>query len=223
MNQLGAIVANLPQAVPSSIAFGRYHRDHHTYMGVPSYDPDLPTKFEIDFLNNPLKKIAFIFLMPLFYSLRPYFVRPKKPVPIEVFNVVSVFICNYTVYQYYGLSGLLYLFLGTFIGLGINPLAAHIIAEHYEFVKGQETYSYYGSANLVNLNMGYHVEHHDFPMMPWCNLPKLRMIAPEFYENIPCYTSYLKLWRKYIFDHTMGAWSRIGRVSPMEAEDKKNM
>ena len=34
-NQLAAIFANLPQIIPSAIAFGRYHRDHHFYLGDP--------------------------------------------------------------------------------------------------------------------------------------------------------------------------------------------
>jgi sphingolipid delta-4 desaturase len=38
-----------------------------------------------------------------------------------------------------------------------------------------------GWMNIPNLNMGYHIEHHDFPSIPWYNLPKLRAMAPEFY------------------------------------------
>jgi len=167
------------------VSFGRYHRDHHTYLGIPRGDYDLPTEWEIRFFNTPFRKICFIIIMPFFYSLRPYFVRPKKMVPMEALNILTVVAWDIIIYKYFGIYGVLYLVFGTLIGLGINPCAIHIIAEHYEFVKGQETYSYYGPFNKINFNIGYHIEHHDFPWIPWTKLPKLREIAPEYYNNLP--------------------------------------
>jgi len=214
LNQLMAILGNFAQGVPSAVAFGRYHRDHHTYLGIPTGDPDLPSTLEIKYFNTPFRKMVFILLMPFFYSIKPYFMMPKKPVPMEVVNFIAVFSWDYFIYCQFGIWGVVYLVVGTLVGLGITPVAAHIIAEHYEFVKGQETYSYYGPINWINFNMGYHVEHHDFPMIPWTKLPRLREIAPEFYNNLPQISSYLGVWKKYVFDDTMGAWSRIGRIPP---------
>lgn len=85
----------------------------------------------------------------------------------------------------------------------------HAIAEHYEFVEGLENTSYMGIGNIANLNLGYHIEHHDFPQVPWRLLPQIRKMAPEFYENIPVHTSYFKVAYYYIFSKNIGPYSRI--------------
>ena len=43
LNRLAAILTNIGEGIPSAISFGKYHYDHHIYLGVPIYDPDLPT------------------------------------------------------------------------------------------------------------------------------------------------------------------------------------
>ena len=56
----------------------------------------------------------------------------------------------------------------------VSPLGARWIQEHYTFVQGQETYSYYGILNRLAFNIGYHNEHHDFMTIPWYRLGRLR-------------------------------------------------
>src|SRR6266566_4802822 len=74
----------------------------------------------------------------------------------------------------------LYLVFAFFFSVGLHPVGARWIQEHYTYDFDQETFSYYGPINRVALNMGYHNEHHDLPSIPWNNLPKLRVMAPEF-------------------------------------------
>lgn len=90
-------------------------------------------------------------------------------------------------------------------------MAAHLIAEHYEFVNRMETYDYIGWVNFFILNIGYHTEHHDFPMIPWTRLPLVRKTAPEYYENLPTHSNYFMVSFNYAFDGYMGPFSRIIR------------
>lgn len=211
-NQLAAILANIPQAVPNAISFGRYHRDHHTYLGDAVDDPDIPTLLEVKLFRNKYTKFIFLIVMPFFYGLRPYFKKPKIQNLMEIVNIVVCILFNYFVYKYFGLKALMYLLLGTLWGLSIHPVGIHILSEHYEFNKNQDTYSYYGILNWVNFNMGYHVEHHDFPNISWRKLPELKKMAPEFYDNLPVIDSYVKVMMSYVLDQDIGPWSRIVRI-----------
>lgn len=95
--------------------------------------------------------------------------------------------------------------------MGVHPVAGHFIAEHYVFVEGHETYSYYGALNLVTWNVGYHNEHHDFPRVPGWKLPQVKAIAGEFYDHLPCHMSWSKVLWQYATDPTMGPFCRVRR------------
>jgi len=210
-NQLLAIMANLCTGVPSAMTFFRYHMEHHMFQGVDGIDTDVPTTWECGFFTNSVLKCLWMFLQPAFYALRPLAVKPKTPQFMELVNYAACFSFDYLIYQTLGGKALAYLVIGSLLGLGLHPTAGHFIAEHYEFTKGTETYSYYGSCNYVNFNVGYHMEHHDFPKIPWSRLPQVKEIAPEFYNNLPHYDSYIKVIWKYITDPDIGPHSRVKR------------
>jgi sphingolipid delta-4 desaturase len=42
-------------------------------------------------------------------------------------------------------------------------------------------------------------------------LPKLKNIAPEFYDNLHYHTSFVKLFFTFIFSQEIGLYSRIAR------------
>jgi sphingolipid delta-4 desaturase len=88
-------------------------------------------------------------------------------------------------------------------------VGARWIQEHYLVAPPQETYSYYGIVNRINLNIGYHNEHHDFPSIPWNRLPALKKLAPEWYDNLVAHTSYTRLLWKFLTDPTLTLFSRI--------------
>ena len=98
--------------------------------------------------------------------------------------------------------------------IGLHPVGARWIQEHYTYDFDQETFSYYGPINLVALNMGYHNEHHDLPSIPWNNLPKLRAMAPEFYNNLKYHSSWSRLLFQFIFDRRYSLYSRVERTEP---------
>lgn len=70
--------------------------------------------------------------------------------------------------------------------------------------------------NYINLNVGYHTEHHDFPSCPWYNLPKIRATAPEYYEQLPYHTSYIMCLYKFIFDDNIDLNNRTVRFPVAE-------
>jgi len=210
-NKLFAIFCNFPTALPSAIMFQKYHMDHHAYQGVDGVDTDIPSLPEVRFFDNRIKKAVWLFCQPLFYAVRPLLIKPKKAGFWEFVNALSVFAFDVVVYHTLGGWALAYLVTGTLLGMGLHPAAGHFVAEHYTLTPGQETYSYYGPLNRVNFNVGYHNEHHDFPKVPWSNLPLVRKIAPEFYD-IPHYTSYLHVFYRYIVDPNIGPFSRVKRL-----------
>jgi len=215
------IFANFPLTIPISASFRRYHLEHHRYQGEDAVDSDIPSQWELDVFRTAPMKILWVILNPAFYALRPLFMGAKKPQLLEIVNVTLQILFDLAVWKLMGMKALLYLFLSTIIGYGLHPSAGHFIAEHYTFVKGAETYSYYGPFNHVMFNVGYHNEHHDFPRIPGSRLPQLRKIAPEFYDELPHHMSYAKVLYNYIFDPTVGPWSRVKRKTLTEAERKK--
>ena len=189
-NRLFGMFVNLITGVPSSVTFKKYHIDHHKMQGEDVIDTDIPSWLEtVIFVNTPLKAL-WCLLQPVMYGVRPLFMNPKAPCLYSTINNISVLAFDFFVWQAWGHKAALYLIVGTLLGMGLHPCAGHFIAEHYMFIKGQETYSYYGPLNAVAFNVGYHNEHHDFPFIPGSRLPKLKALAPEFYDKLPTHASW---------------------------------
>ena len=214
-NKLFSILANLPIGVPCAISFKKYHLDHHKYMGNEEIDVDLPTEFEARLFTNYFSKFIWVVFQGLFYSLRPLFVRPLPMQPFEALNVITQLSFDAVVLMLLGPKSLVYMIAGSFMGMGLHPVAGHFISEHYMFKNGFETFSYYGPLNMLTFNVGYHNEHHDFPNIPGSLLPKVREIAPEYYNNLPSHNSWTKVLLDFIIDPAVGPYARMKRKNTL--------
>uniref|UniRef100_A0A6B2LB37 Fatty acid desaturase domain-containing protein n=1 Tax=Arcella intermedia TaxID=1963864 RepID=A0A6B2LB37_9EUKA len=205
------IFTSLPLSLPISIGFKKYHRIHHSKQGWAGVDPDLPTFWEGRTFQSVPMKILFMFFQPFFYVGRPIVVFPM-PMQTEEYYAWAVQIAfDITILHFFGGKALLYLLIGTLLGCGLHPLAAHFVGEHYAWDPRYETYSYYGPLNLLVYNVGWHNEHHDFPQIPGSRLPELHKIAPEFYKDIGVHSSWpMVIWR-FITDPTITPFSRVLR------------
>lgn len=79
------------------------------------------------------------------------------------------------------------------------------------FDRGYETYSYYGVWNYLTFNVGYHMEHHDFPYIPGSRLPEVKRIAAEFYDPLPQHHSWLKVLWEFLLHTDKGPQVRVKR------------
>uniref|UniRef100_A0A8D0HAV0 Sphingolipid delta(4)-desaturase DES1 n=1 Tax=Sphenodon punctatus TaxID=8508 RepID=A0A8D0HAV0_SPHPU len=192
------IFANLPIGLPYSISFKRYHMDHHRYLGGDGIDVDIPTDFEGWFFCTRLRKFIWIVLQPLFYTIRPLCINPKPISRLEVINLLAQLLFDVVIYYLWGIKSTFYMLSGSALGLGLHPISGHFI-------------SYYGPLNWLTFNVGYHNEHHDFPNIPGKNLPLVKKIAAEYYDNLPQYTSWIKVLYDFVMDDTISPYSRMKR------------
>jgi sphingolipid delta-4 desaturase len=210
-NRLFALFVNLPIGLPVAATFRHYHLLHHSHQGEDGIDTDLPTALEGRLLRTRPRKFVWMALQALFYAVRPLAVLPKKPNLWEIANFAVQLGFDALIVHYWGWRALAYLPLGTILVSGLHPVAGHYISEHYVFRAGQETYSYYGPLNLVAFNVGYHNEHHDFPYIAGSRLPRLRALAPEFYDSLLSHRSWTRVVWQYISDPALGGFSRVKR------------
>jgi len=210
-NRFLGIFGNVIIGLPTSITFKRYHLEHHKYQGVDGVDMDVPSAMEGFLFRNTFTKIIWVLLQPFFYAFRPLFLLPKPVTGLEIVNWIVQIAFNAAILYFFGVKSLVYLISGSFLAMGLHPAAGHFISEHYMFLRGQETYSYYGPLNAITFNVGYHMEHHDFPYIPGSRLPLLKAMVPEYYDNVPHHDSWCKVIYDFITDPNIGPYSRVKR------------
>lgn len=212
-NRLAAVAANLPHLLPSAISFQTYHLKHHTFQGVYELDADIPNRWEARLVgHSALKKALWLLLFPIFQVTRPSRMKEISLFGPWVFANIAVQLAyDVAVWMMLGPKAFLYLAVSFFFSVGLHPLGARWIQEHFLVFEGQETSSYYGPLNVVALNVGHHNEHHDFPSVPWNRLPAVRRAVPEVYDALSSHRSWTRLLLRFVFDRRLSLFSRMIR------------
>jgi sphingolipid delta-4 desaturase len=201
-NRLAAILANLPCLSVAAMPFFHYHPAHHSSMGDYAMDVGIPTEAEVRWVGaRPFRKAMWLAFFPIVQWLRTRkFVAPRTEgnawTALNAGVQISV---DAAILYLWGWTALAYLGLSYWLSVGFHPVGTRVIQEHFFVEEGQETHSYVGPCNLAEMNFGYHVEHHDFPAVPWNRLPRLRRLAPEFYESTFTYRSRVRLMLAFVF------------------------
>lgn len=198
-NKILAIVANVPLGAPAAIEFRAQHALHHKFLGeADARDTQAPTRHEARIVHGAFAKlVSFTFGRFYFKS------RPSNHVVVDRFMIANWIVClayGALVLSVGGLKALAFGLFAALVAFGPHTVGARRLSEHLTARRGQPTNSYYGVLNRVSFDVGYHVEHHDFPNIPWRRLRALRRIAPEFYEPLFAFRSWTHLIVSYFVD-----------------------
>ena len=214
VNRLFGILCNVGQGFPSAMSFRTYHLLHHSHLDEYAYDADLAFHREARWVkNSSARKALWLFLFAAVESVRPLHVRRPFTDRWVMANTVVITATDFLIWRWCGTQGLIYVLLSTLAGVGLHPVGARWVQEHYTFYEGQETFSYYGVLNTIAFNIGYHNEHHDLMRIPWIHLPKLKAIAPEFYDQLHAHRSWTRVLLQFLFDPKIDLFTRITRES----------
>lgn len=213
-NNLAAILAGAVNAMPTAMSFRSYHLIHHSHQGVHDVDADIPSYWEARLVGSSFfRKLIWLLLFPVVQSLRP--LRLKQLTFLTRWTLADwaiVFSIDALVIWAWGPRAFLYLLVSLFFAVGLHPLGARWIQEHYMVgPDSQETFSYYGRLNWLACNVGYHTEHHDFTSVPWNRLPQVTAVAPEYYASLVSHDSWTRLIWRFLTEADLSLWARTVR------------
>lgn len=212
-NRLLILLADMALIAPGGMGFRACHLTHHAHCGEMEVDADIPSAWEARLVGHSTwRKALWFFFFPAFQALRV--TRTRGVVGYDGWTAANV-VCNAAAAMLLvwlaGANALFYLLASFWFSIGLHPLGARWVQEHFTADEQFETASYYGPLNLVALNVGYHNEHHDFPSIPWNRLPQVTRIAPEFYRDLPRHPSWTGLMVTFITDPRCSLWNRTVR------------
>lgn len=113
--------------------------------------------------RSPVRKLLSFTFGRFFYEA-----RSANRAPHDAWlaaNVVACVAADALFVWAMGAQSLAYVALSSLLAFGPHVLGARRISEHLTIRRGQPTNSYYGPLNRVSFDLGYHVEHHDFPAL----------------------------------------------------------
>jgi sphingolipid 4-desaturase/C4-monooxygenase len=212
-NRWMGIAAGLPLIIPATTGFRTCHLLHHRHQGDAVLDGDVPSAWEMRLVGKcPINKAVWLGCGALMQALRP--LRMKEVTIVDrwlVSNVALQIVFNTAVVMAGGWQALVYCLLSNLFALGLHPLGARWVQEHFVLEPGQDTYSYNGPMNRLVFNAGYHVEHHDLMRVAWVHLPAVRRIAPEFYSELAHYQSWTGLLIRFLRDRRIKLDQRMAK------------
>jgi sphingolipid delta-4 desaturase len=218
-NKLWGILANFTLGLPGAMQFRHQHLLHHKYLGeVDGRDTQAPMRKEAEIIHGaPRKLFSFAWGHFLYGS------RPANKTPVDGWFVLNILVVAlvWPLFIWVGWKSVVFLSVGAFHAFGIHPVGGRRLSEHLSIGREQPTISYYGPFNAVLLNVGYHVEHHDIPAVPWIHLRKLRTIAARHYDGLWSCRSWTRLLFDYFFDDRYRVDQYCGMGGHIEPETVK--
>ncbi|RFA29210.1 fatty acid desaturase [Alkalilimnicola ehrlichii] len=171
-------------------AFTECHKRHHRYLGDPEKDPD--EWHYTDGVKWLFVRIALFVPRFTYLSMVRYGNKVRNAVLAELAVNLTIAVALFALFIW---QGLIYEFVLIFVlpllllALVINPISRGY--EHYpmatlpsddegrlDLAKNTITVTsrLFG---LIWANINYHVEHHAYPAVPFCNLPKLARLMAD--------------------------------------------
>lgn len=213
MNKAFAIFANLPLGFPAAIDFRDKHLHHHRWLGDASgEDTQAPTPEQEHFAGDAWwRRALWLTFGPLVFHGKPS--RDRRPLSHWGWLGANIVCCIalWPLVWLHSPSMFAYLAVSALLAFGLHPVGVRRYAEHLALAPGQPTSSYYGPWNRLALNVGYHVEHHDFPGIPWTRIARLRELAPEHYEPLAKVDSWTRTLFRFLFDRAYGVGRYVTR------------
>lgn len=213
VNRLAAGFASLPLALPLAPRFLRDHHQHHRFVGDYEHDPGVPRTWEARLVDAGfLGTLVWFAILPFATALRMRSTYSRRTTPscaratALLFAVQAVILTALVLLA--GPGPLVYLIASLYFALGPHPLALRFVQEHAQTAPGTLTSSYYGPLNRLSWNLGYHVEHHDFPNVPWHRLPRLRAMMPQWYPASHAHPSRGRAFFAALYKRRLDLWDR---------------
>jgi len=199
LNRLLGIFCNMIFLAPVSEVFRQHHNMHHIHLGDVKKDVDVPGEREMKVVgNSPLLKTIWLILSVFILPIRSVRKLPVNWNAMMVLNWIACLSFSITVFTL-SQPAFVYMLLGMILSQSMHPANARQVQRHIQVYSTKEdngaggeddadlpvhkrklnTFSYYGGLNFLTLNVGFHVEHHDFGNIAWSRLPEVRRIAGE--------------------------------------------
>jgi sphingolipid delta-4 desaturase len=214
-NKALALLANVPLVLPGAIDFRDKHLSHHRHLGEGrDVDFQTPPEETVAWTGTSRSRKLLWLAFGSFLSASSLKDEARRPDPWLRINTITQIVAVGAFFALAGPRAIVYLLLSGLFAFGAHPVSLRGYAEHFDRRPEQPTNSYYGPLNLLSFNVGYHVEHHDMPAVPWNRLPELRRRAARFYDDLATTRSWVGLGIRFVLQPDVGVGRYVAREVP---------